>query len=261
MFGIGAPSIGSIPIRSAPQRCEKTTVDPLFQVVNNNCNSPVRCKFFPNCAWRAKKRVFRVIKEHNLLVEPNLKLTAKPTPSRSQTRPTKPHEWWGIDMTKVLWKASGGSLSCWCWIGTRKRSSGNTLVCPKRLGIGWQPWTWRQTASFLKGARDQCLSLMSDNGCQPISLAFLKACSTLGIQQAFTSYHNPKGNADTERVMRMLKEACFWLQEWSSSFAHITAFFTCFEYSIRVGIQGASDEGDDHETLLDGFTDTGCPGL
>jgi putative transposase len=52
---------------------------------------------------------------------------------------------------------------------------------------------------------------MSDNGCQPISLAFLKACSTLGIQQAFTSYHNPKGNADTERVMRMLKEACLWL--------------------------------------------------
>jgi hypothetical protein len=39
---MGAPSIGSIPIRSAPQRCEKTTVDQLFQVVNNNCNSAVR---------------------------------------------------------------------------------------------------------------------------------------------------------------------------------------------------------------------------
>jgi putative transposase len=79
---------------------------------------------------------------------------------------------------------------------------------------------------------------MSDNGCQPISLAFLKACSTLGIQQAFTSYHNPKGNADTERVMRMLKEACLWLQEWSSSFAHITAVFTCFEYRMGVEVHG-----------------------
>ena len=35
---------------------------------------------------------------------------------------------------------------------------------------------------------------MSDNGCQPTSLAFMKACSTLGIRQAFTSYNNPKGN-------------------------------------------------------------------
>jgi hypothetical protein len=41
----------------------------------------------------------------------------------------------------------------------------------------------------------------------------------------------------------------------------LIAFFTCFEYIMRVGIQGESDEGDDHETLLDGFTDTGCPGL
>ena len=40
--GMEAPSIRSIPIRSAPQRCEKTTVDQLFQVVNDNCNSVVR---------------------------------------------------------------------------------------------------------------------------------------------------------------------------------------------------------------------------
>jgi putative transposase len=64
---------------------------------------------------------------------------------------------------------------------------------------------------------------MSDNGCQPTSLAFMKACSTLGIQQAFTSYNNPKGNADTERVMRTFKEACLWLQEWTSPFALIRA--------------------------------------
>jgi hypothetical protein len=74
---MGAPSIEAILIRSAPQRCEDTTMDRLIHAVNNYCNSPVRCKFFPNCAWRAKKRVFRVIKEHNLLVKPNLKLTAK----------------------------------------------------------------------------------------------------------------------------------------------------------------------------------------
>ena len=38
----------------------------------------------------------------------------------------------------------------------------------------------------------------------------------MGINQAFTSYNNPKGNADTERTMRTLKEELLWLQEWNS---------------------------------------------
>jgi putative transposase len=73
------------------------------------------------------------------------------------------------------------------------------------------------------GVRGQELPLMSDNGCQPTSTAFMQACSNLGIQQAFTRYNNPKGNADTERVMRTLKEECLWLKEWSCSFELIHA--------------------------------------
>jgi transposase InsO family protein len=45
----------------------------------------------------------------------------------------------------------------------------------------------------------------------------MKACHHLGITQAFTSYNNPKGNADTERVMRTLKEELLWLREWTSA--------------------------------------------
>jgi putative transposase len=66
---------------------------------------------------------------------------------------------------------------------------------------------------FPQGARDQGVSLMSDHGCQPTAITFMEACSTLGIRQAFTSDHNPKGNADTERVMRTLKEEYLWLNE------------------------------------------------
>ena len=44
----------------------------------------------------------------------------------------------------------------------------------------------------------------------------MKAAATLGITQAFTSYNNPKGNADTERLMRTLKEELLWLREWTS---------------------------------------------
>jgi hypothetical protein len=45
--------------------------------------------------------------------------------------------------------------------------------------------------------RNRGLNLMADDGCQPTSLAFMRACAAMGIRQAFTSYGNPKGNAST----------------------------------------------------------------
>jgi len=56
--------------------------------------------------------------------------------------------------------------------------------------------------------------LVSDNGCQPSSESFLRECRALNIQQIFTSYDNPKGNADTERVIRTIKETWSGLAEW-----------------------------------------------
>jgi putative transposase len=49
-----------------------------------------------------KTRMWRLMREHHLLVPPNWRLKAKRTPQGSQPKPTKPHEWWGIEMTKVL---------------------------------------------------------------------------------------------------------------------------------------------------------------
>jgi putative transposase len=54
-----------------------------------------------------KKRMWRRMREHHLLVPPHLKLQAKRTPSRDKPRPTKPNEWWGIDRTKVLVEGVG----------------------------------------------------------------------------------------------------------------------------------------------------------
>ena len=44
----------------------------------------------------------------------------------------------------------------------------------------------------------------------------MKACSELGIRQIFASYSNPKGNADTERVIRTIKEDLVWIKEFDS---------------------------------------------
>jgi len=38
---------------------------------------------------------------------------------------------------------------------------------------------------------------MSDKDSHFPSLSFMKVCSNLEVQQAFTSYNNPKGDADT----------------------------------------------------------------
>ena len=51
----------------------------------------------------------------------------------------------------------------------------------------------------------------------------MRACTTLEIHQAFTSDHNPKGHADTERCLRTLKEACPWMREWTCPLAFVRA--------------------------------------
>ena len=73
----------------------------------------------------------------------------------------------------------------------------------------------RSVRNFLGGARDQGLNLVSDNS-QPTSVAFMKDTAELGIDQIFCSYDNPRGNAETERVIRTIKEECLWLNEFSS---------------------------------------------
>jgi putative transposase len=55
-----------------------------------------------------KKRMLRLLREHHLLVQPNLRLQAKRTPRGRKPKPPKPHEWWGIEMTQVMVAGVGG---------------------------------------------------------------------------------------------------------------------------------------------------------
>ena len=95
------------------------------------------------------------------------------------------------------------------------------LPCTAQLGLAALDMAVNR--QFPEGAREQGLALMRDNGCQPTSVAFMRACSTLGMHQTFTSDHHPKGNADTERGIRTLKEEGLWLQEWTCPFAFARA--------------------------------------
>jgi putative transposase len=169
-----------------------------------------------------KKRILRLQREHRLLVSAKQRRRAKRTPTGRKPEPAKPNKWWGIDMTNVLVGDFGWrySLVVLDWYTTTMVSSYAGFPCTARHGLAALDMAVNR--QFPDSARDRGVSLMSGNGCQPASMAFMETCSTLGIHQAWTSYNPPKGNADTERVIRTFKEECLWLQEWSDPFQVIS---------------------------------------
>jgi transposase InsO family protein len=165
-----------------------------------------------------KKRLLRLLPEPHRLVTPQQRLKAKRTPMRSTPTPTRPHAWWGLDMTTVMVPDVG-------WV-----SIVVVLDWSTKMVVGYQA-DLRSTArhglaaldravhrQFPDGVRGKGLSLMRDHGCQPTSGAFMQACSTLGMHQPGTSDANPTGHADTERLMRTRPEECLWRHEWTCPF-------------------------------------------
>ena len=164
-----------------------------------------------------KKRVYRLLKENDLLVKADLKLKARRSRWQSKPRPSRANQWWGIDMTKVMTHQGWAYVVLVVDWYTKK-------VVGHYCGEQSKSWHWlvalnkavnRQFPFGIREAKVE-LNLMTDNGSQPSSVSFMQACAALRIKQAFTSYSNPKGNADTERMMRTLKEELVWLQEWQS---------------------------------------------
>jgi len=165
-----------------------------------------------------KKRVLRLMQKHDLLVKPDKRLRAVRTPGKSKPRPDRPNQWWGIDMTKVMVNGFG-----WMYIVVVLDWYTKKIV-GYYAGMQCRGKHWLEALDaavnrqFPNGVRGKQLFLMSDNGSQPTSVGFMKACRELDINQAFTSYNNPRGNADTERIFRTMKEELLWLRDWDSPF-------------------------------------------
>ena len=152
-----------------------------------------------------KKLSLRPLRAWHLLPQPNCRLQAKRAPTRSKPKPPRPNEWWGIEMIKVPVQGFGWMSICVVRDGYTKTSVGHDAGLPCRAPQGLAALEMAVHRQCPHGVRGQGPSLMSDNGCQPTSAAFMQACSNLGLQRAFTSYTKPKGNAEPERVMRTLK--------------------------------------------------------
>jgi len=169
-----------------------------------------------------RKRIYRLMKENNLLVVPNTKLKAKRAkyPYKSKPKATRPNQCWGIDMTKVLIQSYGWLYLVILLDWFSKRIIGYSLKMRSKTEDWLEALNNAVNNQFPQGilSKAQELFLISDNGSQPTSEKFMQVCSVLAIKQIFASYDNPKGNADTERVIRTLKEDLIWLKEWKSPF-------------------------------------------
>ncbi len=165
-----------------------------------------------------QKRILRLMRIQGLLVKPDNRLKAIRTPARSKPRPVRPNQWWGIDMTKVMIQGFGWMYLVVVLDWYTKKIVGYYIGLTCRSRHWLEALDEAVNRQFPEGVRDQGLNLMSDNGSQPTSVGFMQACRALDIHQAFTSYNNPKGNADTERVFRTMKEELLWLREWTSPF-------------------------------------------
>jgi len=163
------------------------------------------------------KKVYRLMSKHKILAH-QTKKKAPRKPSRSKPKPTRPNEWWGIDMTKVL-------VNGWGWVYIvivldwyTKKILGYHIGLQARAKHWLEALEMAVNTACPNGSRGCGINLMSDHGSQPTAISFMRECHILNIKQAFTSYNNPKGNADTERVMRTLKEEFFWQKDWDNVF-------------------------------------------
>jgi len=166
-----------------------------------------------------KKRIYRLMKENNLLVGKNIRLKACRTPLKAKPRANRPNHIWGVDMTKVM-------VAHWGWLYLHivldwytKKIVGYNLSLRSKTRDWLDALEKAVNEQFPDGVKEkEQLFLVSDNGSQPTSVGFMAACNILAIKQIFASYDNPKGNADTERVIRTIKEDLVWPNDFATPF-------------------------------------------
>lgn len=161
------------------------------------------------------KRVHRIMKLYGLLATQTVH-KAKRTPQKSKPRATAPKQYWGIDMTKFMIPSIGWVYLVIVLDWYTKKIVGWNLSLRSRSSEWNDAIDMAINREFSEGIRGNVLKLISDNGSQPTSTSFMRDMATLGIEQIFTSYDNPKGNAETERMMRTIKEEVVWLNEFGS---------------------------------------------
>ena len=152
------------------------------------------------------KRIYRIMKERSLLCPRKMGRKIADREPKEKPRATRINQYWGTDMTKIYIDAIG-----WVYIVIvldwfSKKVVGIDINIRSRSGEWLAALDRAVNQRFPNGVKGLGLRLISDNGCQPTSIAYQDYCGHTGIEQIYTSYNNPRGNGDTERFMRTMKE-------------------------------------------------------
>lgn len=162
-----------------------------------------------------RKRIYRIMKAHHLLGQSK---RFKPVrPMRSKPKANRPNQFCGTDMTKFLIPHLG-------WINLVVVVDWYTkMILGWSVGLRGNTDLWLDALDMavkrafpIDGSRGKGVKLISDNGSQPTSRRYRKICELLDTEQIWTTYDNPKGNADTERLIRTIKEEAIWPYEFTS---------------------------------------------
>jgi transposase InsO family protein len=167
-----------------------------------------------------RNRIYRLMKENRLLIHKRSRFLARRKPERPKPRASYPNKYWGTDMTKIKIGSFG-----WVYLHIvldwyTKELIGYSFSFQSKTDDWLDALNMAVNARFPNGIRESKRrpQLISDNGCQPTSERYMRSCSELEIKQVFTSWNNPKGNADTERVIRTIKEDLVWPYDWENPF-------------------------------------------
>jgi len=163
-----------------------------------------------------EKRIYRIMKEKSLICpRKGLRKIADREP-KEKPRADRINQYWGTDMTKIYVEKTGWVYVVVVLYWFSKKIVGIEAGMRSRSGDWLAPLNRAVNERFPNGVKEAGLRLVSDNGCQPTSIAYQDFCAHAGIEQIYTSYNNPRGNGDTERVIRTMKEELLWLHEWKS---------------------------------------------
>ena len=163
----------------------------------------------------SRKRIYRLMKRFTLLVDVK-HYKAKRTPQTTKPRATHKNQWWGTDMTKFYVNTVGWVYLVIVLDWYSRKITGFSFGRIPNTDLWLEALHMAVQNECPLGTRAYGLNLMSDNGSQPTSGKYEKELETLGMNHVTTSYNNPKGNAETERVIRTIKEDAIWPYEFDT---------------------------------------------
>ena len=162
----------------------------------------------------SKRRVLRLMREHQLLVPHRRGCSPGPRAHDGSITTVRVNDMWGTDMTAAFTTQEGQaaiffavdhcSMEC---VGIHAAKRGTRFEALEPLKQGVREYFGTVTLQAAQG-----LTLRHDHGSQYMSHDFQEEIAFLGITSSPAFVRAPEGNGCAERFVRILKENLLWVR-------------------------------------------------